>query len=190
MPVAIRQELRLLVRLHAKRLSLFATAFVPAWAILLGRYALSADASPLVLLLALPVAAVVAAVAVAVVRHLRRAALAETGLVYINVKERSDIAGSVAIYTLAYVPVVLFEGFTPADLFALLVVMLVIYAMYSRFNLFHLNPVVSMLYRTYRVVDDHGNAVVILSRLKVRAGSSLPCREVSENLYVAAGGGR
>lgn len=180
------QELRLLVRLHAKRLSLFATAFVPAWAILLGRYALSADASPLVMLLAL----LVAAVAIAVVRHLRCAALAETGIVHISVKERSDIAGSVAIYTLAYVPVVLFEGFTPADLFALLVVMLVIYAMYSRFNLFHLNPVVSMLYRTYRVVDDHGNAVVILSRLKVRAGTSLPCREVSENLYVATGGGR
>ena len=180
------QELRLRMRHHAKRLSLFTTAFVPAWAVLLGRYALSADASPLALLAALPVAVV----AVAVVRHLRRAALADTGLVYISVRKKTDIAVSVAIYTLAYVPVVLFEGHTHADLFALLVVMLVIYAMYSRFNLFHLNPVVSMFYRTYRVDDDHGNTVVILSRLKVRAGTSLPCREISENLYVAADGGR
>ena len=134
------------------------------------------------MLLALPVGAVAAVV----VWQLRRASLSDTGLVYIDVEKKFDIAGDVAVYTLAYVPVVLFEDITPANLFTLLVLMVVIYAMYTRFNLLHMNPLVSMFYRTYRVVDGHGNTVVVLSRLKVRTGSSLPCREISENLYVAA----
>lgn len=167
-------------RHSAKTLAFFATAFVPAWVILLVRYAFSGASPEICLLLAL----LTAAAPVSVVVHLCRESRASTDLVPIDVKKKSDITGDVAIYTLAYVPIALFEDLAPANLAVFLIIMVVVYSMYTRFNLLHINPVVSMLYRTYRVVDDHGNTVVVLSRLKVRAGPPLPCREISENLYI------
>ena len=179
--MTLKQELWLDARHHIKMLSLFVTALVPAWVILLIRYAFSADANLEIALLLVPLIAAVPAV---VIRYLQRAALANTDLVHIHVKKKSDITGEVALYTLAYIPVVLFEDFAPANLLTLLTIMVVIYAMYVRFNLLHVNPVVSLFYRTYRVVDNHGNTVVVLAKLKVRVESTLPCRELSDGLYM------
>ena len=142
--MALGRELRLDARHHIKMLSLFATALVPAWVILLIRYAFSADANLEIALLLVPLIAAVPAV---VIRYLQRAALANTDLVHIHVKKKSDITGEVALYTLAYIPVVLFEDFAPANLLTLLTIMVVIYAMYVRFNLLHVNPVISLFYR-------------------------------------------
>ena len=182
-----RQELWLDTKDHAKRLSLFVTAFVPAWVILLTRYALSSDASfPTLLLLALPVAAVPAIV----IWRLRRAALSSSGFVPIWVKKKFDISSDVALYALTYIPFVLIDELTLVNLIVFAVLLVVVYAMYAKFNLLHINPIVSMFYRPYRVVDDHGNTVVVFSKLKVRAHTDLPCIEISENLYVAATGDR
>lgn len=167
---------------HAKRLSLFITAFTPAWVILLIRYAWTADANLVLLLLALPVAAV----PVATAWKLRLAASASNDLVPIHVRKRFDITGDVAQYTLAYVPVVIFDSLTPENLAIIFTIMVVVYFMYTRANLLHINPIISIFYRPYRVVDEHGNTIVVFAKLKVKVDSILSCRELSENLYVVA----
>ena len=170
------------VRDSAKRLSLFTTAFAPAWVILLIRYAWTADASlVLLLLLALPVVAV----PVVTAWKLRQAASASGNLVPMHVTKRFDITGDVAQYTLAYVPIVIFDSLTPDNLAIIFTIMAVVYFMYTRANLLHINPIISIFYRPYRVVDEHSNTVVVFAKLKVRVGTSLLCREISENLYVA-----
>lgn len=178
-----RQELWRNVRDPAKRLSFFITALVPAWVILLIRCLFSADANPLVCLLLLVPIAVVPAV---VVRHLRHTASANNGLVNITVKEKFDITGDVALYALTYIPLVFIEDLTPEHMLVLATILAVVYAMYTKFNLLHINPIISMFYRTYRVVDNHGNTTVVFSKLKVRSHSNLRCLEISENLYVVA----
>ena len=185
--MTFQQELWLDMRDHAKRVSFFITALVPACFILLIRYALSADAALLVfLLLALPVAVIPAVV----ILYLRRTASASGGFVNINVKKKFDITRDTALYTLTCIPVVLIEDFVPEHLIIFLSVLAIIYVMYTKFNLFHINPIISIFYRTYRVVDDHGNTVMVFAKLNVRAGSDLSCLEISENLYVAATGDR
>ncbi len=185
--MTFQQELWLDAQDHAKRLSLFVTALVPAWVILLTRYAFSADANPLTcLLLALPVAVVPAIV----IWCLRRAALASSDFVPIRVKKKFDISSDVALYALTYIPFVLIDELTLVNLIVFIILIIVVYTMYAKFNLLHINPLISMFYRPYRVVDDHGNTVVVFSKLKVRARTDLPCIEISENLYIVATGDR
>ena len=165
-----------------KKTLFFITAFLPLWCILIINYSLTDEPNfycifASIIFLSLSVTWLFC--------YLRKKENTTQDISYFKVLKKYDIGRDVVFYILAYIPALLIDEFEFTKLPAFAVILLTIYVLYIKTNMLHINPLISLKYNTYKVIDDHENTVIIFSSLKIKTGREIPYQEISSDVNIA-----
>lgn len=164
-----------------KRTVFFATAFMPLWSILLINYAVTANPEWPVIVAS---AAFLVVLTASMLAYLRRKHTTKGESVSFKIVKKCEITHDVVFYVLAYVPIFLIQKFEFSEILTFAILIFTIYVLYTKTNMLHINPIISLFYKTYRVTDNYDNTIVVFSKLHIKTGTDIQCHEITHNLNI------
>lgn len=169
-----------------KKTMFFMTAFIPLWVILIINYTMTKGFN---WYFVIGSSAFLISLFFTVMVYLRKIRKGEKEKQYFKVVGKTNITHDVVFYTLAYIPILLLSEFKWKEVITFSITLFTIYVLYIKTNMIHINPILALMqYKMYKVTDDHDNTVVMLSKLNVKTGVEVPCREIADEINIVLDG--
>ena len=162
-----------------KKTTFFITAFIPLWTILIINYSMTNNPNWCVVITSTIFLIVITII---LIQYLKKKENTCTEVTHFKVVKKSEITHDVVFYILAYIPILLIDKFELSELPTFMILLFTIYVLYIKLNMLHINPIISLLYHTYKATDDYYNTVVFLSKLTLKTGNDVPYQEITHNL--------
>ncbi len=159
-----------------KKTLFFITAFTPLWFILLINYSLTENPNFYLIVFSF---CVLVSLIVILLSYLRKKRMCtKEGISSFKVIKKLEITHDVIFYILAYIPVLLINEFP-----VFIILLFTVYILYIKTNMLHVNPIIALQYRTYRIIDNNNNSVVVFSKLNLKTDDNFS-QEIITNLYI------
>ena len=167
------------VVVFVKKTTFFITAFIPLWTILIINYSMTNNPNWYVVIASTIFLSVII---ITLTQYLKKKKNTTTEQLYFKVVKKSEITHDVVFYILAYIPILLINKFELPEFPTFIILLFTIYVLYVKTNMLHINPIISLLYHTYKATDDHDNTVVFFSKLALKTGNDVAYQEITHNL--------
>ena len=162
-----------------KRIFLFLTAFAPLGIILIIKYSNYIQNYWYTLLSIIPIALIMI-----LVIFLRRKSKTTLEKQYVKIIKKNEITQDVVFYILGYMPVLLINNFNAQEIITFIGMSIIISIIYIKKNMSHINPIIVLLYRTYKVKDQYGNNIVLISDMPIPIDQYIAYQEIAANVNV------
>ena len=156
----------------------FITAFSPLWAILIIKYSIYDNIAYVVLLIfiILPI--------LYVFHELKQKKESIVDVEYVKVIKKQEITHDIIFYIFAYIPLLLINDFKWDEIIPFGILLVTVYVLYINKNMLHINPIIILKYKTYRITDDRENTMVLISKFNIKRNRDIPFQELASGLKI------
>lgn len=164
-----------------KKTTFFIIAFIPLWAIIIINYSFSKDFNCYLIVGA---SIFIISLLVTLMFYLEKLRKETKEPQHFKIVEKTNITHEVVFYILGYIPSMLLTTFEWKEVITFSIILLTIFVLYIKTNMLHINPILTLRYKMYKVIDEHDNTVVFLSKLNLRTGIEVQYSEISDNVNI------
>lgn len=157
----------------------FITAFTPLWIIIIIKYSFHDNNmlyNGLIFFVILP--------NWYMFHKLKQKRESTTDIEYVKVVQKQEITHDVIFYIFAYIPLLLINNFNDVEMLTFGILLFTIYILYINKNMLHINPIIILKYKTYRVIDDRDNTVILISKFNIKRNKDMPFKELTSGLKI------
>ena len=162
-----------------KRIFLFLTAFAPLGIILIIKYSNYIQNYWYMLLSIIP-----SALIIILILFLKKKSETTLEKQYVKIIKKNEITQDVVFYILGYMPVLLINNFNGQEIITFISMSIIISIIYIKKNMSHINPIIVLFYRTYKVKDQYGNNIVLISNMPIPINEHIAYQEIATNVNV------
>ena len=157
----------------------FITAFTPLWIIIIIKYSFHEENmlyNGLTIFVFVPI--------YYMFHKLKQKRESTTEIEYVKVVQKQEITHDVIFYIFAYIPLLLINKFDSVEILTFSILLFTIYVLYINKNMLHINPIIILKYKTYRVIDERDNTVILISKFNIKRNKEIPFQELTSGLKI------